>query len=162
MFVQWTSHLETQRGSDRKGHITGQCVPTYTPTHKSDSRIMTCHRFHELSSNLLSRRRRRQDELQPCLRPTTTTVVTVCRSDDDDVDKDGPVRFQIERRALRDGETGGAPLLRSEVRVRLAISIVVVVVIGGGVCVWLTRTRASRRAGCFASAVSNVEQEHDE
>jgi len=86
--------------------------------------------------------------------------VTVGRSDDDDVDKDGPVRFQIERRALRDGETGGAPLLRSEVRVRLAISIVVVVVIGGGVCVWLTRV--SRRAGCFASAESNVEQEHDE
>jgi len=84
--------------------------------------------------------------------------MTVCRFDDDDVDKDGPVRFQIERRARGDGEAGGASLLRSEVR--LAILIVVVI---GGVCVcqWLTR-RAPRR-GCIASAAeSDVEQEHDE
>ena len=82
--------------------------------------------------------------------------MTVCRFDDDDVDKDGPVRFQIERRARRDGEAGGASLLRSEVR--LAILIVAVI---GGVRVWLTR-RAPRR-GCIASAAeSNVEQEHDE
>jgi len=92
--------------------------------------------------------------------------MTVCRFDDDDVDKDGLVRFQIERRPRGHGESGGASLLRTRTRseVRLVISILIVVVIiiviiimiGGDV--WrltVTRrmTRESRRAECcFASS----------
>ena len=44
--------------------------------------------------------------------------------DDDDVDKDGLVRFQTER---RDGEAGGA-LLQREVVLRLVVVSIVIVI----------------------------------
>ena len=124
-------------------------ITTFPPPKK----IIAIIDLHKLS-NLLSRRRRRQDELQSGSRSATATVTTVRvgRFDDDDVDKDGLVRLQIERRPRRGnsdgGETGGgaspslflrAPRLRSEVRL-VMISIAVVM---GRVVVWLTRTRAS-------------------
>ena len=89
--------------------------------------------------------------------------MTVCRFDDDEVDKDGLVRFQIERRPRGDdgesGGGGGASLLRTRTEdQRLVIAflimmkmIVVVVVVVVGVRWRLTRMTGESRGAerCF-------------
>lgn len=132
MFIQSTSHFETQGSSDQRGDIGslhhhgsahGKVCPPDPHPHARFAHHKGFHKKKKFAiidlyklSNLLSRRRRRQDELQPGLRSataTTTTVTTVRvgRFDNDDVDKDGLVRLQIERRPRRgdsdSGETGG-------------------------------------------------------